>query len=120
MASIKETERGNYVIHEGEPCEVRDIAFESDKAVIRLSGIFSGKDYSLNMGLDDSFRDIDITRKCGHVISKKDNDIEIMDSNSFETFKAAIDKSLFEEAAEGDQVTYIQFNNITKVLEVRK
>ena len=43
-----------------------------------------------------------------------------MDAVTFETIDADADKELHEQATENDQVTYIQFDKTTKVLEIRK
>ncbi|MBW2995740.1 hypothetical protein KY332_00405 [Candidatus Woesearchaeota archaeon] len=60
----------------------------------------------------------DLVRKCATIISKKQNQIEMLDSTSFETLKATIDEAL--SANVNDQVTYVQTDDGIKVLEVRK
>jgi translation elongation factor P/translation initiation factor 5A len=120
MTAIKELKLGNYVVHEGEICEVRDVSLEGDNILVKLRGLFSGKEYSLNSGLMGDIEEADVIRKCAQIVSKKKKGIEIMDCNNFETINANIDESLFEEADVGDQVTYIRFNNSAKILEVRK
>jgi len=120
MTAIKELKVGNYIVHEGDLCRIRNISLEGDNAVIRLNDVFSGKEHSLNLGHDAELEDADITRRCGHVISKKKKSIEIMDSYNFKTFDAHIDESLFDKVTSEDKVTYIQFNDKTKIIEVRK
>ena len=119
MVSIKGLKLGNYVVHEGELCEVRHISIAGEDT-IELNGLFSGKSYSLNPDAESQIEEADVIRKCAQIVSKKKQGIEIMDCNNFETFKAKIDESLFDEADVGDQVTYIRFNDSTKILEVRK
>ncbi|MBR9692110.1 hypothetical protein GOV06_04985 [Candidatus Woesearchaeota archaeon] len=63
---------------------------------------------------------IDLVRKCATIISKPDRGLEIMDSITFKTIKAAVDESLFNEANINDQVTYVLSDDGAKVLEVRK
>ncbi len=63
---------------------------------------------------------VDLARKCATIISKNNADLEIMDSSTFETLKAKIDKPLLKKADINDQVTYVQKDNIAKILEVRK
>lgn len=120
MASIKELKIGNYIVNEGEICEVRNISFEGNSFLVELKGLFSGKEYSLNLNADNQIEEADVIRKCAQIVSKKDKGIEIMDCNNFKTFTARIDDSLLSNAEEGDQVTYIRFNDSVKILEVRK
>ena len=120
MVNINELEKGNFIIHEGELCQIKNISLEQDKYVVELCGVFSKQEHSLNIEPDASMDDSGIMRRCGHVISKKEKSIEIMDSISYETFEAEIDEALFNEVSGEDKVTYIRFNNNAKVLEVRK
>jgi len=63
---------------------------------------------------------LDLVRKCATIISKNSKYLEIMDSSTFETLKADIDKTLFDKANINDQVTYVKTKNKATVLEVRK
>ena len=120
MVTIRELEKGNYIVHESELCQVKNISMEEGNAIVELNGVFSGNGFSLNVEHDALLEEVNIIRKCGHVISKKEKTIEIMDSISFKTFDAEIDSSLFNEVNSENKVTYIQFNDKTKILEVRK
>ncbi len=120
MTTIKELKIGKYIVHEGNLCRISSIALEGDNAVIQINDVFSGKEHSLTLGHEDEIEDADITRRCGHVISKKNKSIEIMDSYNFKTFEAHIDEPLFDKVTSEDKVTYIQFNDKTKIIEVRK
>ena len=126
MIDLKKLTKGSYVVHENEPCIVKNMSFvvtgthSHTKAKLTLESLFSGKTYVLSMPLHEQMQEADIIRKCATVISKTKEKIQIMDLVNFETFDAEIGDELMETAAEGDQVTYIQFENATKVLEVRK
>jgi len=120
MVAVKELRLGNYVVHEGELCEVKKVLLEEDNIIVELMGLFSGDEYSLNSGAVEHIEEADVIRKCAQIVSKKKRGIEIMDCSNFETIKAKIDDSLFDEADIGDQVTYIRFNDSAKILEIRK
>ncbi|MBW2993042.1 hypothetical protein KY317_00535 [Candidatus Woesearchaeota archaeon] len=120
MISIQELEKGDFIIHEGKLCQIKNISLEQDKYNIELCGVFSKQEHSLAIEPDASLDDSGIMRRCGHVISKKTKSIEIMDSVSYETFEAEIDEALFNEVSGEDKVTYIRFNKNAKILEVRK
>lgn len=124
MMDLKNLKKGSYIVHENEPCIIKDINLDSAQtdanAEITLKNLFSGEKFVLSIPLHEQVQEVDIIRKCATIISKKDDTLEIMDVVNFDTFDANISKELLEQAAQGNQVTYIQFENITKVLEVRK
>jgi len=124
MVDIKKLKKGNYIVHENEPCIIRNIEFLQNKnspiAKLELEGIFSGNRYNDHLKLNQSIQEADLTRKCGTVVSKKKDKIQIMDVVTFETFDASIPKHLLNKTQEGDNVTFIKFGNSTKILEVRK
>ena len=126
MIDLKKLKKGSYVVHENEPCIVKDLKFvvtgthSHTKAKLTLESLFSGKTHILSLPLHEQLQEADIIRKCATVVSKTKTNVQIMDVVHFETFDADISEELLEQATEGDQVTYIQFENATKVLEVRK
>ncbi|MBW2982389.1 hypothetical protein KY343_05900 [Candidatus Woesearchaeota archaeon] len=124
MMDLKKLKKGNYIVHENETCVIRDIQIMPSKSnpiiKLELEGLFSGKHYNSHVLTHQNVQEANLIRKCGTVISKKDNKIEIMDVQTFETFKADIEPKLLEKAQEGDNVTYIHLNTSTKILEVRK
>ncbi len=126
MVDLKKLKKGNYVVWEGEPCMVKDLQFvvysthSHTKAKIELQGLFSGKFISTSLPLHEQMQEADITRKCATIISKAKDKLQIMDAVTFETIDADVDDKLFEEAKENDSVTYVQFGNTSKVLEIRK
>ncbi len=124
MTDLKKLKKGKYIIHENEACVIKDIQFlnNQNNPVIKLEleGLFSGKHYSSHILTHENVQEANLARKCGTVISKKKNKIEIMDIQTFETFEANIGPELLEKSQEGDNVTFIHSENSTKVLEVRK
>lgn len=126
MVDLKKLKKGNYVIWEGEPCIIKELEFvvysthSHTKAKIELQGMFSGKLISTSLPLHEQLQEADITRKCATLISKTKSKLQIMDAVTFETIDADADEELFEQASENDQVTYVQFDKIAKVIEIRK
>ena len=126
MVDIKKLKKGNYVIWDGEPCIIRNLEFvvysthSHTKAKIELQGLFSGKLISTSLPLHEQLQEADIIRKCATIISKAKGKLQIMDAVSFETIDADVNNELLESATENDQVTYVQFGNTAKVLEIRK
>jgi translation elongation factor P/translation initiation factor 5A len=124
MTDLKKLRKGNYIIHENEACVIKDVQIIPSKnnpvIKLELEGLFSGKHYNSHVLTHQNIQEANLTRKCGTIISKKKNKIEIMDSTTFETFKADINPELLEKAQEGDNITYIHSDTSTRILEVRK
>ena len=126
MAEIKKLKKGNYIVYNGEPCVIKDLQFvvygthTHTKAKIVLQNLFTGKMIETSMPLHEQLQEADIIRKCATIISKAKDKLQIMDAVNYETFDADVEEGLIEEADEGDNVTYIQFGENTKVLEIRK
>jgi translation initiation factor 5A len=124
MKDLKKLKKGKYIIHEDEACVIKDMQFlnNQNNPVIKLEleGLFSGKHYNAHILTHENIQESNLTRKCGTIVSKKDNEIEIMDIQTFETFKANISPELLKRAQEGDNVTFVHSNRSTKILEVRK
>ena len=109
--------KGNTIIHEGKLYIVREMVISSKNIKATLENFFSGAIIETTV---DSFEEAQISRKCGSIIQKLPNKLEIMDSISFETIEADIDPELLAEATENDAVNYTKFGNQAKVLELRK
>lgn len=126
MVEIKKLKKGNYVVHDGEPHIIKDLQFvvygthSHTKAKIILQNLFTGKIIETSLPLHEQMQEANIIRKCASIISKEDSKMQIMDAVSFETIDADIESELLKQADENDQVTYIQFGNIAKVIEIRK
>ncbi len=124
MIDLKKLKKGKYIIHENEACVIKDVKTLTSKnnpvIKLELEGLFSGKHYNSHILTGQNIQEANLTRKCGTIISKKNNKIEIMDIQTFETFDVNIDPELLEKAQEGDNVTYVHSDTSTKILEVRK
>ena len=124
MTDLKKLQKGNYIIHENEACIIKNVQILNNKnsPIIRLEleGLFSGKHYNSHILTNQHIQEANLTRKCATIVSKKKDKIEIIDVTTFETFKADIGPELIDKAQEGDNVTYVQSDTSTKILEVRK
>lgn len=124
MIDLKKLKKGNYIIHENEACVIKEVQMlpsENNPVIkLELEGLFSGKHYSSHVMTSKNIQEANLARKCGTIVSKKNNNIEIMDIQTFETFKANISPELLEKAQEGDNVTFVHSDTSTRVLEVRK
>ena len=69
------------------------------------------------MAHGDKVEILDIIKKTGQIISKASNKAQIMDMKSFETIDAEATPEIITMINEGDEVIYIEFNGMNKILE---
>jgi translation elongation factor P/translation initiation factor 5A len=66
---------------------------------------------------EDKIEDLDIIRKDGTVLSVSPNDVQIMDSMSFETLTATCEAEIKNELKEGDNIIFVELETGVEVLE---
>ena len=120
MINAKELKKGNYVIHEGEPHIVNDFSIDGNNINVVLQCLFSEDIKNIVLDITQGLEEANIARKTASVLFKKRGKLEIMDSYDFSVHTVDVDKGTFSNAVEGDQVTYIKFQELVKILELRK
>ncbi|HZX45063.1 MAG TPA: hypothetical protein VFF28_05265 [Candidatus Nanoarchaeia archaeon] len=125
MTNAKDLKPGNYIKINNEILKVtrKEIAncgtHCHSKTKLYVQGLYSKGEKTMNLNHQDSVDQIDITRKEGQVISKMPNKVQLMDQISFETLDADCDEELLSKVFEGDTVTFITFEGMSKVIEKR-
>ena len=113
MPTATELERGNYFIHNGEPVRVlrkEVVAFGThshSKLKIFFQGLNEKAERNANFQHTDKVEVLEIIRKLGQVLSKNNNNIQIMDMVSYETLNASAPPDLINDLNEGDQITFV-------------
>ena len=123
---ISKLGKGRCIILNEKPYRIRDIRnvvvskHSHTRTKVELEDVFSGEKISKNMSPHEQVREVDIPRKRGQFIARLGEDvIQVMDMLSFETFDAIIKEELLKELEEGDEVTFVEFGGVVKVLEKR-
>ena len=125
MATADDLQKGSYFIHNNEPVRVlrREVVAYGTHSHSKLKIFFQGLndkgERSINLHHTDKVEIVNITRKTGQVISKAGDTIQVMDADSYETLDATAAKELFNEINEGDEVTFIDLNGVTQIIEKR-
>lgn len=102
--------KGNHVMIEGEPCEVRGVSMSSPgkhgsaKAKIKARGIFDEKDRHITKPGDSMMMQPDVDKKIGQIVSKEGNIAQVMDMDTYETSEMELPEDL--NAGEGDEIKY--------------
>ena len=123
--SASDLERGKFFLHKGEVLQVIRKSLVSvgmhshTKLVFTCCDIYGKRERDITMGHNDRIDMLDIQKKKASVISKSNNVLQIMDPVTYETMDATADTGVMDTLAEGDEVTYIDYNGI-KVLGKKK
>ena len=125
MIEVKHLNKGSYILHKGEPCRITEIGIvvtsthSHTKVKLKVEGLFTGLSESFTLPPHERVEEVEIIRKLAQLISKEGERAQIMDMRSFETLEAEIDQKLKDEISEGDNVTYVEFNGVARVIEKR-
>ncbi|MCP3682316.1 MAG: hypothetical protein GY861_06460 [bacterium] len=125
MKPVKEVKKGEYIVHRNEPCKImkkENVTFSSHshtKLKIDLEGLFSNFKETVTLLPHESVEDVEIIRKKGQVVARLADKVQVMDLVSYETMDGDVDRDLLEQLNEGDEVTFVGFNEQVKVLEKR-
>ena len=125
MPSASELTKGSYILVSNEPVVVTRkevVAYGThshSKLKIFYKPMEGGGEKSITLGHGDKVEILDIIRKTGQVIAKLPDKMQIMDSKSYETFDATANIELFNSISENDEVIFVDFNGVVRVLEKR-
>jgi translation elongation factor P/translation initiation factor 5A len=124
MIEVKKLKKGDYIIHKSEPWMVKDIVsvvtstHTHTKIKLSITGLFNGMNETFTLPPHERVENIEIIRKHAQVISKTDTKVQILDLKTYETLDANA-YELFDKLKVGDEVTYVEFNNIARIIEIR-
>lgn len=123
MALASDLEKGKYFMYNGEIYRVvrkEVVAYGTHshtKLKLYIQDLEGKGEKVINLSHNDRVDILDIIKKTAQVVSKTPTSIQIMDMHSYETFDAEIDPNLKNQIKEGDEVIFINYNNMVKVLE---
>lgn len=107
--------KGNYILIEGDVCEVRGVSKSSPgkhgsaKAKIKAKGVFDGKNRHITKPVDSMMMSPDVDKKIGQVVSKEGNIAQVMDMDTYETEEMELPDDL--NASEGEEIEFQVFDD---------
>jgi len=125
MIHLNELKKGSYLLYRNEPCEILDIGIvvtgthSHSKCKATIKGIFSGFQEVLVKSHHETVEELEIIRKKATVIAKANDTVQIMDAITFVTMDSKVSPQELDDYNEGDEITYIDFNNQVKILGKR-
>jgi translation initiation factor 5A len=120
QTEVRELDEGSYVMMEDTPCKITSYSTAkpgkhgSAKARIDGKGVFDGKRRSLSQPVDAKIWVPIIERKQGQVVSVTDNDAQVMDLETYDTFTMRIPED--EELNPDDEIEYLEYEEQRKIV----
>ena len=117
---VRELQEGSYVMMDDSPCKINAYSTAkpgkhgSAKARIEGRGVFDDKKRSLSQPVDAKVWVPIIERKQGQVVSVTDNDAQIMDLDTYETFTMRIPED--ENLSPDDEIEYLEYEGQRKIV----
>ncbi|PSP93363.1 translation initiation factor IF-5A [Halobacteriales archaeon QS_4_62_28] len=120
QTEVRELDEGSYVMMEDTPCKITSYSTAkpgkhgSAKARVDGKGVFDGKRRSLSQPVDAKIWVPIIQRKQGQVVSVTDDDAQVMDLETYDTFTMRIPED--EELNPDDEIEYLEYEEQRKIV----
>jgi translation initiation factor 5A len=127
MMEAKKISKGTYIEYDSKPYYVSKaqsmvVSRHSHTRVkLDMIGVLDGDKRSITVAPHDKLKDIELIRRHGQFIAHSGkNLVQVMSMDTYETFDAEIQDEIMSQLTEGDEVTYVEFGEVPKVIEIRR
>jgi translation initiation factor 5A len=116
---VRDLDEGSYVLIEDTPCKITSYSTAkpgkhgSAKARIDAKGVFDGQKRSLSQPVDAKVWVPIINRKQGQVIDVRDDEIQVMDLETYDNF---VMKAGDEDLAADDEIEFLEYEGQRKIV----
>ncbi|MEM0156791.1 MAG: translation initiation factor IF-5A [Thermoplasmataceae archaeon] len=121
-AEVRELKVGRYMLVDDVPCKIVDITMSKPgkhgeaKGRIVAIGVFDGQKRSVVYPVKHKVKVPIIEKKNAQVLSVANNEAQLMDSETFETFVVQLDATEIERVKPGTEVSYWETMGIRKIM----
>jgi translation initiation factor 5A len=119
QTEVRELDEGSYVNIDDIPCKINSYSTAkpgkhgSAKARIEAEGVFDGRKRSLSQPVDQKIWVPIINRKQGQVIDVRDDEIQVMDLETYDNFVMRADTG---EIQVDDQIEFLEHEGKRKIV----
>jgi translation initiation factor eIF-5A len=119
QTEVRELDEGKYVMIDDSPCQISGYSTAkpgkhgSAKARIEASGVFDGKKRSLSQPVDAKVWVPIVERKQGQVIDVRDDEVQVMDLETYDNFVMRAGEESLET---DDEIEFLQYENQRKIV----
>jgi len=116
---VRDLDEGSYVLIEDTPCKITSYSTAkpgkhgSAKARIDAKGVFDGQKRSLSQPVDAKVWVPIINRKQGQVIDVRNDEIQVMDLETYDNF---VMKAGDEDLSADDEIEFLEFEGQRKIV----
>ncbi|MEF8827779.1 MAG: translation initiation factor IF-5A [Halolamina sp.] len=117
---VRELQEGSYVMMEETPCKIRSYSTAkpgkhgSAKARIEGAGVFDDQKRSLSQPVDAKVWVPIVERKGGQVINVDEDDVQVMDLDTYDTF--TMRKPADEDLNADDEIEFLEYEGRRKIV----
>ncbi|MCL4337432.1 MAG: translation initiation factor IF-5A [Candidatus Thermoplasmatota archaeon] len=121
-AEVRELKVGRYMLIDDSPCKIAEITMSKPgkhgeaKARIVAIGVFDGQKRSVVFPVKHKVKVPIIEKKNAQVLSKANNEIQLMDSETFETFLVQVTPEEVDRIQPGTEVSYWETMGVRKIM----
>lgn len=121
-AEVRELKVGRYMLVDDSPSKIMEITMSKPgkhgeaKARIVAIGVFDGQKRSIVYPVKHKVKVPIIEKKKAQVLSKANNEIQLMDSETFETFVVQAEEEDAAQIEPGTEVTYWETMGVRKIM----
>ncbi|MCL5881081.1 MAG: translation initiation factor IF-5A [Candidatus Thermoplasmatota archaeon] len=121
-AEVRELKVGRYMLVDDVPCKIVDITMSKPgkhgeaKGRIVAIGVFDGQKRSVVYPVKHKVKVPIIEKKNAQVLSVANNEAQLMDSETFETFVVQLDPTEIERVKPGTEVSYWETMGVRKIM----
>jgi len=127
MIEIRQAKKGTCILYNNKPYRVEDIKsvvvsrHSHAKTKVTLVNVFDPRDrQTLSMPHTEQVEEVRIIRKHGQYIARLGPGRgQVMDMRDYSIHEAEVPEDIDRDIREGDEVTYVEFQGRSKVLEIR-
>lgn len=121
-AEVRELKVGRYMLIDDSPSKIMEITMSKPgkhgeaKARIVAIGIFDGQKRSVVFPVKHKVKVPMIEKKNAQVLSKTGNEVQLMDSETFETFVIQVEPEVIDRINPGTEVSYWETMGVRKIM----
>ncbi|AFO57843.1 MULTISPECIES: translation initiation factor IF-5A [unclassified Natrinema] len=120
QTEVRDLQEGSYVMIDDTPCKINAYSTAkpgkhgSAKARVEAEGVFDGKKRSLSQPVDAKIWVPIIERKNGQVVSVDDDDMQVMDLETYETITMRIPDDI--DVSPDENIEYLEMEDQRKIV----
>ena len=121
-AEVRELKVGRYMLVDDAPCKLVEITMSKPgkhgeaKARIVAIGVFDGQKRSVVFPVKHKVKVPIIEKKNAQVLSLANKEVQLMDSETFETFVVQVDQEEVARIKPGTEVSYWEAMGVRKIM----